>query len=72
MVLIDTPTTSFPYVEETIESPASYSFQIPPNQRIFTRYREIKLKNEAIKASTYLEFWKQIATTQHIFLSAFD
>ena len=64
MVLIGIPTTSFTYVEETIESPISSTFQILEKQSIFTRYREIKLKNEALKASTYLEFWKKISTTQ--------
>ncbi len=30
------------------------------------------MKNEALKASTYSEFWKQTAKTQHKLLSAFN
>lgn len=72
MVLTSIPTTSFPYVEETTEWPISSASQILAQQNIFARYREIKRKNEALKASTYSEFWKETATTQHRFLSIFD
>ena len=41
-------------------------------QNIFARYKEIKKNNEALKATTYSEFWKQTATTQHRLLSTFD
>lgn len=39
---------------------------------IFARYREIKKKNEALKATTYLEFWKQTLASQHRLLSALN
>ena len=32
----------------------------------------MKLKNEALKASTYSEFWRQTTKTHHRLLSAFD
>lgn len=35
-------------------------------------YKEIKKRNEALKASTYLQFWKQTSTSKHRLLSAFD
>ena len=70
--LTGTPTTSLPYVDDTIECPISSTSQVPPQPSIFTRYKEIKLKNEALKALTYLAFWKQTATTQHRLLYAFD
>lgn len=33
---------------------------------------EMKRKNEALKTLTYVEFWKQSSTTQHILLSTLD
>lgn len=39
---------------------------------IFTIYKEIKHRNEALKASTYTWFWKKTSSTQHRKLSSFD
>lgn len=72
MILTGTATTSLPYVEETNESLISSTYQVPPHLSIFTRYKEIKLKNEALKASTYSKFCKQTVTTQRRFLSSFE
>jgi len=44
--------------------------QTKPN--IFSKYKVIKLKIELLKANTYTQFWKQIASSQHGLLSAFD
>lgn len=66
------PTTSLPYIEEITQSHVSSTYQAPPQKSIFARYKEIELKNEALKASTYSEFSKQAATTQHRLLSTFD
>ena len=38
----------------------------------FDTFREIKIKNEILKKSTYAQFWKQSATAQGRILSAFD
>lgn len=72
MVLTSIPTTSFPYVDETTKSPMPSTSQIPTQQNIFSRYREIKKKNKALNASTYSEFLKQNGTTQHRLLYALD
>ena len=72
MVLTSIPTTSFPYVDETTKSPMSSTSQIPTQQNIFSRYRDIKKKNEAFKASTYSDFLKQIVPTQHRLLYSLD
>lgn len=71
-MLTEPPTTSLPYVEEITQPPVSSTSYAPPQPSIFDRYKETKLKNEALKVSTYLEFWKQITTTQHNLLSSFD
>jgi len=39
---------------------------------IFDRYREIKLRNEILKNSTYNQFWKQNSSSQSRLLSVFD
>jgi len=39
---------------------------------IFSKYMEIKQKNETFKAHMYNQFWKQTSTSQHILLSAFE
>ena len=66
------PTTSFSHIEEKTESPISSTSQIATEQNIFAKYREIKKKNEALKATTYSKFWKKISTTQHRLLSSLD
>lgn len=42
------------------------------NQNIFFEFLEIKKKNEALKAVTYIEFQKQISSTKNILLSTLD
>lgn len=39
---------------------------------IFSRFRETKKKNEMLKTTTYLVFWKQTYTNQTRLLSALD
>jgi len=38
LIFTGTPTTSLPYIEETIESHVSSTSQAPPQPSIFTRY----------------------------------
>jgi len=52
--------------------PVSSTSQIVTKQNIFARYKEIKKKSEALKATTYSEFWKKTTTTQHRLLSTLD
>lgn len=72
MILTGNPTNSFPYVEEKTRSHMSSTSQIATQENIFSRYREIKKKNEALKATIYSEFWNKTATNQHKLLSALD
>ena len=53
IVLKGLPTTSFPHIEETTDLHVSSTSQIETQQNIFSRYREIKKKNEAFKTTTY-------------------
>jgi len=55
--------TYFPQIEEIIDSPVSYVSQDTMQQNIFARYKKIKRKNEALKATIYSEFWKNSLTT---------
>ena len=59
-------------VEANVQSPVSTSSQVSNQQSIFSKYKEIELKNEALKASTYFEFWKKTTMPQHRLLYAFD
>lgn len=38
----------------------------------FSIYKEIKAKNQALKATTFSQFWKKTTTSQHRLLSSFD
>lgn len=66
-------------------SPSSSTFRDPPETpktialaqdtaepNIFSKYKDIKQRNEIIKASTHTQFWKQTVVSQDILLSAFD
>ena len=44
--------------------------QVEPN--ILSKFKEIKKKNELLKATIYSQFWKLIASSQHTLISAFD
>ena len=39
---------------------------------IFSKFLEIKQKNESLKSQVYSQFWKQTSTSQHRLLSSFD
>ena len=41
-------------------------------QDIMHKYKEIKLRNEALKEDTYAQYWKQTPSDQNMLLSAFD
>lgn len=36
------------------------------------KYKEIKIRNEALKAVTYAQYWKQTPCDQNRLISAFD
>ena len=55
-----------------ISSPTRELQQNKKETNIFVAYQEIKSKNLALKASTFTQFWKQTATSQHRLLLAFD
>jgi len=57
MILAGSHTFTFPRIEDiSTYSPVSYVSQGIEQQNIFLRYKAIKKKNEALKATTYFEF----------------
>ena len=66
------PTTSFPQIEEITYSPMSSISHDTTQQNTFSRYKEIKKKNEALEVTTYSKFRKQYSTTHHRILRALD
>lgn len=59
MVLTGSHISTFPGIEGiSTDSPVSSVSQGTEQQNIFARYKEIKRKNEALKATTYSEFWE--------------
>ena len=42
------------------------------DQNIFSKFLEIKQKNESLKANVYSQFWKHTSTSQHGMLTSFD
>ena len=71
LVLTCFPTISFAHIEETTVS-RGFCFSGCSTTKYFSRYKEIKRKNEALKVTTFSKFWKQTSTTQHKLLSALD
>ena len=68
-----------------IGSPYSSASQDPPDvaqttnlaqgqtqPKKISKYKAIKQKNEMLKSSSYKQFWKQTATSQHRLFSSFD
>jgi len=41
-------------------------------ETVFDTFRDIKMRNEMLKKSTYAQFWKKSATAQGKLLSAFN
>ena len=72
MVMSRFPTTSFPQTKEITYSPISHISHDSTQQNVFSRYKEIKRKNEALKDTTYSKFRNNSSTTQHNLLSALD
>ena len=59
-------------IDTHVSSPKGDMEHRKKDQNIFSIYKEIKAKNQALKATTFSQFWKQTTTTQHRLLSAFD
>ena len=71
MVLIGFNTFAFPRIEEiTIDSPMLSIYYGTTQQDIFSRYKEIKRNNEALKATKYSELCEQYSTIEHRILSS--
>ena len=51
---------------------SSSSKPMEKEKDIMEKYKEIKIRNEALKVVTYAQYWKQTPTDQNKFLSAFD
>ena len=51
---------------------SSFSGPVDKDQDIKERYKEIKLRNERLKAQTYAQYLKLTATNQKRLMSAFD
>lgn len=66
----DSPSSSTP--TEPLDTPHTMDvLKDSTDQNIFAKFRAIKQKNEALKSTTYSQFWKQTTTSHNIFLSAF-
>lgn len=50
----------------------THTIQTKNEKTMFDRDREIKLRNEILKNSTYNQFWKQTSSSQSRLLSVFD
>lgn len=67
-----TPSSSTPFSVEPMEIIHSTETNFVEDSTIFSKFLEIKQKNETLKQKMYSKFWKQTSTSQHKLLSAFD
>jgi len=70
---INEPTTSNTQLLERQKSIEVSSFvRLADKEGIKDRYKEIKLRNEKLKAATYPQYFKHSAPNQRILMSTFD
>jgi len=50
-------------IDTLVSSPIGEMDQSKKYQSIFSMYKEIKAKNQTLKATTFSQFWKKTTTT---------
>ena len=66
------PSTPISEIHQPLQVSTSTNVTGEKEEIVFDTSREIKIRNEMLKKSTYAQFWKQSETSQGSLLAAFD